>query len=169
MQGTIIAYPPPYLLYYIHTNDPYGFVPPLIFIRFRSTTYERLYLGFVRGCDYVHDRTFSRNIGARASGHACIIIRNACVRAHTILCARIKIFACSHTIFHTRGVHVCTYAIFHARASTRILTCTYACMCVHARDSASIYARASAIICDSDGFSLCLYVVLSKNKQYKYM
>ena len=109
----------------------------------------------------MHTRAFSINIQAHVYAHAFIIIRNVHACNHMIFCAQRTVRACAHTIFHARGAHVRTYAIFHVRASTGILACNSACLCVHAQASAGILAHAPVSIRSHGGCSLCLNDVLS--------
>ena len=138
----------------------------VLVIHVRYATYKHLYLGLVRECDYVHARTFSRNIWAFSSVHTCILSRNNCARAHTIFHAQINVCSRAHMIFRARSVCARTYVIFCARASVRILARTSMCICVCSWVSASMHALAPASICACSGCSLCMSVVLS-NRTYK--
>ena len=114
-----------------------------------SAIYNCLYLGFVRGRDYVHALTFSINIRARASVNAHTISRN--------------VQTCAYAIFCACGARARTYTIFHARASVSILALTYLCMCVHVLSSDIIHAGASSNISTCGGCYPCQPVVLSNS------
>ena len=115
------------------TYVPYGFVPPVLVMHIRSERYGRLYHGIVCGCYSLDTVTFSRNIQARDFINSRTISRNTHARASTII---------------------------RTHTSARILARTSMCLCVHARASYSIRARAPVSICSRGGCAVWMYVVL---------
>ena len=141
-----IADPLPYLPYYVCTYILYRFVPPILAIRVHFATYDRLYLGFVRGRDYMRAYNVSRYIRAYSSLRSYNISRN--------------VRACAYVIFRARSFCANTYTIFvHLlpRASLLVFTLVYVSMYRLTRASVHMPPRASMLAVDVPRvcFSFC--------------
>ena len=117
MQGISIADILPYLLYYVRTYVLYRCVPPVLVIHVHSATYGRIYLGYIRGHDYVHTRNFSKKY---RHVFTCMLVLSAQMYVHAIMQQSV----------HVASVHTLTQYYVHVlpRASLLVLLRVYVSM-----------------------------------------